>query len=198
MTALLDERELTADERQAIADESRPGVWIETFDMRQTYGGPNEAGDGRTFTQEETDYLVVREIIRVSNHASDVWTELALWNRTVHVSYGDVEPKRIRPAESQRGGIHSDPLVRLLAYRAWGDRDRRWFDLNLSAAEALTLKPGRPAPAESHGGHNLVSVTKWFDPLEGWRLDVCCTCKTIFRVRVAERTVIVLPQLPAA
>jgi hypothetical protein len=26
----------------------------------------------------------------------------------------------------QRGGIHSDPLVRLLAFRAWGDRDRSW------------------------------------------------------------------------
>lgn len=29
----------------------------------------------------------------------------------------------------QRGGIDSDPLVRLLAYRAWGDRDQRWHDM---------------------------------------------------------------------
>jgi hypothetical protein len=31
------------------------------------------------------------------------------------------------PTTYQRGGIDSDPLVRLLAYRAWRDRDRRWF-----------------------------------------------------------------------
>ena len=28
----------------------------------------------------------------------------------------------------QRGGIHSDPLVRLLAYRKWANRDRAWFE----------------------------------------------------------------------
>ena len=31
-------------------------------------------------------------------------------------------------ATRQRGGIASDPLVRLLAFRAWGDRDRHWFE----------------------------------------------------------------------
>jgi hypothetical protein len=31
-------------------------------------------------------------------------------------------------ARRQRGGIDSDPLVRLLAFRAWGDRDRYWFE----------------------------------------------------------------------
>ena len=31
-------------------------------------------------------------------------------------------------ATRQRGGIDSDPMVRLLAYRAWGDRDRTWFE----------------------------------------------------------------------
>ncbi len=41
---------------------------------------------------------------------------------------GSVVGHRRRLA-SQRGGIDSDPLVRLLAYRAWGDRDRQWFEL---------------------------------------------------------------------
>ncbi len=31
-----------------------------------------------------------------------------------------------RTASVQRGGLDSDPLVRVLARRAWGDRDRQW------------------------------------------------------------------------
>lgn len=41
---------------------------------------------------------------------------------------GSVVGHRRRLA-SQRGGIDSDPIVRLLAYRAWGNRDRQWFEL---------------------------------------------------------------------
>lgn len=39
-------------------------------------------------------------------------------------------------ATGQRGGIHSDPLVRLLAFRAWGDRDRAWRKRDTAVAIA--------------------------------------------------------------
>ena len=37
-------------------------------------------------------------------------------------------PQQYITATRQRGGIDSDPMVRVLAYRAWKDRDRGWFE----------------------------------------------------------------------
>ena len=53
-----------------------------------------------------------------------------------------------RIAWYQRGGIDSDPLVRLLAWRAWGDRDRQWFEeRGVRKGDAVKMaweKPGLP------------------------------------------------------
>lgn len=111
--SILDERELTDDERVAIADEPRPGVWIER----------DPDGDGRALSQIQTDALIVSELYR---HASAVGLYPIVGPRV----RCDLPPRVITEAAvtalEQRGGIHSDPLVRLLAFRAWGDRDRRW------------------------------------------------------------------------
>lgn len=129
--SLLDERDLTAAERAAIADEPRPGVWIEEHDTPADLVGDvlvQRLGDGRTLTQHETDLLVVRELWNDAPHASAQQDALrpavVAWLKPSMVRLTGDE----RVAHQQRGGIHSDQLVRLLAYRAWGERDRQWFD----------------------------------------------------------------------
>ncbi len=46
-------------------------------------------------------------------------------------------------ALDQRGGIHSDPLVRLLAFRAWGERERAWRKRDTAKAAALNGHVGQ-------------------------------------------------------
>lgn len=128
MTALLDERELSADERAAIADEARPGVWLYA-------SGNTHRGDGRALDQENTDAAIEIEMrfVFMRQHAERIAISgvLPRFRRPViMVEQADGSGERaVMNLEmlTQRGGIHSDPLVRLLAYRAWGERDRRWF-----------------------------------------------------------------------
>lgn len=72
---LLDERELTAEERAAIADEPRPGVWIEEHVIlaaEQNDGKPiaQQVGDGRALDQAQTDSAIAaahegrRQVVR--------------------------------------------------------------------------------------------------------------------------------------
>ena len=111
------DHELTAEERAAIADEARPGVWIEN----------GLDGDGRELTQDQTDALIGRELYRqCPSDQLGTLTSIAGPLRETRMEYPG--PHGAITALTQRGGIHSDPLVRLLAFRAWGDRDRRWFE----------------------------------------------------------------------
>jgi hypothetical protein len=124
---LLPDRPLTPEERAAHDEEPRPGVWA----------GESHA-DLRKLTQEETDVFIRAELWYAELRPPAEQAELTAvlgepWHikltrpRTSHDGPGP-EPW-VMPAASQRGGIDSDPLVRLLAYRAWGDRDRSWFEL---------------------------------------------------------------------
>lgn len=115
---LLPERHLTPEERAAHNEDPRAGVWA----------GIGRA-DLRALTQEETDALIRAELWQeVSRRGLDDIGEaqgvLGVRREVRHLFDGAAIPLR-----SQRGGIDSDPLVRLLAYRAWGDRDRQWFAL---------------------------------------------------------------------
>jgi hypothetical protein len=132
--SILDERELTDAERAAIADEPRPGVWIQDADPLR---GRHFVGDGRLFSQDNTDCLIAREL--EWSHRVD-HALLTPWRRTVQVEWdAHLKKPRSAPAEQQRGGIHSDPLVRLLAFRAWGDRDRAFLDdTGVLAGEPVT------------------------------------------------------------
>ncbi len=117
---LMPDRPLTPEERATHDEDPRPGVWAGQVGW---YYGAEEQGDLRTLTQDQTDRLIRLELL---DHAR---SERPQVERAVGLSSyrglrGD-DCLMIR----QRGGLDSDPLVRLLAYRAWGNRDQRWFEL---------------------------------------------------------------------
>jgi hypothetical protein len=112
---ILDERPLTDAERAAIADEPRPGVWVQN--------DRSFPGDGRALSQHETDRLIVGELHRMPDQFGQAEL-VAVVGWPVAIKFDTDKGKQ--HAFEQRGGLHSDPLVRLLAFRAWGDRDRAW------------------------------------------------------------------------
>lgn len=115
-------------ERTAIADAERPGSWF-----------GEDGADGRMLTQEATDMLIRDELWReVAPTTSETEREellgilgapqVVLLPSPLQAGSTDADlTDRFHVANVQRGGIDSDPLVRLLAFRAWGNRDRRWF-----------------------------------------------------------------------
>ncbi len=116
--SLLDDRPLT-DEERVVRDESpRPGTLIE--------GRARDAAR-RMFTQDETDALIRVELLACAGPAErDVLIRIVGVPRALIIYPTRHEGRQI-VATCQRGGIDTDPLVRVLAFRAWGDRDRWWF-----------------------------------------------------------------------
>jgi len=116
-------RDLEA-ERAARNEEPRPGVWA-----------GEDGADLRALTQEQTDWLIRHELHQATQPTDSTRTwPLQLEHRNAH---------------RQRGGIDSHPLVRLLAWRVFGERDRRWFELRgvrkgdrLSSSTAMTSRLG--------------------------------------------------------
>jgi len=112
--SLLPDRALTPEERAAIDEDPRPGVWAGEF-----------GADLRQLSQDETDALIRAELWQeVSSRGDDIGEAqgaLGAWREVLRLFNGAPYPLRV-----QRGGLDSDPLVRLLAYRAWGNRDRQW------------------------------------------------------------------------
>ena len=111
---LFPDHDLTPDERAAHDEDPRSGSCFGT-----------DGADSYLISQGDTDILI----------------RVELWSRASPTARGQLEEligvPRWRPGcitdpmvptTYQRGGIDSDPLVRMLAYRAWGDRDRRWFE----------------------------------------------------------------------
>lgn len=130
MTSLLD-RAPTPEDLEAERETPRSGLWA----------GENGA-DLRKLTQEETDLLIRHELwVMAKTEEGDA--VLAACGGSAEVLLG-VTLDRDGPipvhASRQRGGIDSDPLVRILARRTWGDRDRRWFELRgVRKGEALRV-----------------------------------------------------------
>jgi hypothetical protein len=113
-------------ERMAMADLPRAGVWAGEHDS-----------DLRALTQDETEILVRAELYARARDAER--DEIgAIVGVPRYVRFRDLE----HGASRQRGGIDSDPLVRLIAFRAWGDRDRRWFEARGLRADG-DQEPGR-------------------------------------------------------
>ena len=112
---LLAARVMSPEEHVAHDEDPRPGVWAGEY-----------AADLRTLTQEETNTLVRYELWIGAPREDKLELERAL-GKPDGVWVGKVDGLD-RRAWEQRGGIDSDPLSRLLAYRAWGDRDRKWFE----------------------------------------------------------------------
>ncbi len=138
---LLD-RDPTPEDLEAERDQPRPGVWA-----------GERGADLRALTQDETDALIRFDL------ADRALRGGAVEYREVLGAIGASEDRPARPvdfgrlprrlASMQRGGIDSDPLVRVLARRAWGERDRRWFELRgVRKGEAVRTVP-IPGPPRS-------------------------------------------------
>jgi hypothetical protein len=143
VTSLLDPTGEVVAERQAIADEPRPGSWF-----------GDKGADGRMLTQDETDQLIRAELhgVALATAAPATVAELtSILGAPHHVDLAFEGRGRapLHRAIKQRGGLDSDPLVRLLAFRAWGHRDRRWFvDRGVRTGDPIAVI-GADAPASS-------------------------------------------------
>lgn len=115
----------TDEQRHAVQMMPRPGLWL-----------GSDLADGRELTQTQTDAMVRFELWRTVGLGSDdahrrvrdaVGEPMVIELEIAAV--GATNPKfakALTRAVSQRAGIDSDPLVRLLAYRTWGERDVMW------------------------------------------------------------------------
>jgi len=99
------DRAPTEADREAEADEPRPGVWAAEVQ-----------GDLRLLTQDQTDALIRLELVLHSDPAERDAIRAACGGEVREVPFDD---RPGWPATLQRGGIDSDPLVRILARRAW-------------------------------------------------------------------------------
>jgi len=115
-------------ESLALIDAPRPGSWF-----------GDEGADGRMLDQQQADVLIRSQLWShasgsaagfVANHAELEGILGPLQQIELAMSQGNADRPRAHTfvARQQRGGISSDPLVRLLAFRAWGDRDQHWFE----------------------------------------------------------------------
>jgi len=141
----------TDEERAAVREATRPGTW---------WG--DQCGDGRRLTQRETDILIrcelssslrymLGDVVDVSARAvlgehrmlKFVVKSERKWRMPVAESASSPDERaswRKVLATMQRGGIDSDPLVRLLAWRVWGERDVSWFkDRGLRVGDRVTV-----------------------------------------------------------
>jgi hypothetical protein len=116
--SLLADRPLTDDERVVRDESPRPG----------TLHGDSARDVVRwMFTQDETDALIRVELLScVRPSERDVLIRIVSVPRAMMIYLMRRDGRQI-VATCQRGGIDTDPLVRVLAFRAWGDRDRWWF-----------------------------------------------------------------------
>lgn len=82
-------------------------------------------GDLRKLNQSETDSLIVMEL-RARCLPSELEDLKRLWPTLIEVVHYLENKNAPWWFEEQRGGIHSDPLIRVLAFRTWGRRDIQW------------------------------------------------------------------------
>jgi hypothetical protein len=120
--SLLTDHALTDEERAAHDEEPRTGI------VPQAQGAFSEWAGGK-LTQDATDTLIRTELLSLvrAGERAEVLRAIGGDPSLVFIRSVFHHDKHL-VVSYQRGGIDSDPLVRLLAYRAWGDRDQRWFD----------------------------------------------------------------------
>ncbi|MEO7731475.1 MAG: hypothetical protein ABIY55_10915 [Kofleriaceae bacterium] len=126
MRSLLDSDPDTVErDREAEREEPRAGVW----------GGEIDS-DLLRLTQDQTDLLIRSELLALARASERAELLRAFgepeggWRGGINVPWSGCSASTVaetRTASVQRGGLDADPLVRVLAARAWGDRDRRWF-----------------------------------------------------------------------
>lgn len=104
-------------ERMAIAMTERPGFWVGDRDS-----------DGRTLDQHDTDLLICSEVWLTRSLLEILDAAGAELRGALGEPYmiAMIIGRRKCRGTMQRGGIHSDPLVRMIAFRAWNRRDIDW------------------------------------------------------------------------
>ena len=108
-----------ADHAVARDEQARPGAWFQEKDYPR--------GDGRPLSQHETNLLIVSELSRRLEPHDAALLQTHIERQQVGLDEQQHGALAIyREATAQRGGIHDDELVRLLAFGVWGDRDRQW------------------------------------------------------------------------
>jgi hypothetical protein len=120
---------------------ARPGVWA-----------GEDGADLRKLTQAQTDALIRGELIR-SAPAAERAALIRDFGEPREVVMPSSKPAGTSAAcHVQRGGLDSDPRVRALAHRAWGDRDAQWFGLRgVHKGEGVMGGPLTPvSPARRH------------------------------------------------
>lgn len=160
--SILDSRDVTPEERRAIDDVERPGVWRwrnpEPAQLRRLRRVQQERHvervgdvDEHALTQHETDMLICAELWQRLGVGmlcqQPIYDSILGPHRVVSITVAyqpdtssTVQTRQVLAYE-QRGGIHSDPLVRLLAYRTWGERDRIWgFARRMSTSLPFTVE----------------------------------------------------------
>jgi hypothetical protein len=110
----------TPEDLQAERDEPRPGLVAVKQDPRPW--------DLRALTQDQTDQLIRFELAQMCRDSTEHEQIVQSIDGGAAEPVINIAVRRERYSW-QRGGIHSDPSVRVLARRAWGDRDRAWFEL---------------------------------------------------------------------
>jgi hypothetical protein len=125
--SLLEPCELAPDDLDAHADAPRPGTWF-----------GEDCADGRALSQQGTDLLIVAELLaRAAEVDRPELLRLAGTPHPIPMILGEGVESLVAFGHVQRGGIHSDPRVRVLAVRCWGQRDRRWPELQGMTDDAI-------------------------------------------------------------
>lgn len=118
---LFAERALTKLEAMAQDHAPQPGVWWQSPVDAAGY----LEGNGRQLSQDETDLLIVSELYKTGTRA-DLELLEQLWGPPIVFRDRDKRSSHDITARQQRGGVHSDPLIRIAAVRAFGLRDFQW------------------------------------------------------------------------
>ena len=132
----------TDEERAAVREAARLGTW---------WG--DDGADGRRLTQRETDvlgrYQLVDHLVGFHPRMKGTPRDIDM-DSLAKIVGREQDLQRLRLPETaasvggvasqQRGGLDSDPLVRLLAWRVWGERDVSWFkDRGLRVGDRVTV-----------------------------------------------------------
>lgn len=116
-------------EREAEQREPRPG-WV-MFDTETPL----------RVDQDDTERLIASELLSLAMFDEvDDLTRLIGSPMGIWVDAADTAGPGYRQiVQRQRGGISTDPLVRVLAYRAWGDRDHSWINGPRHRADVISV-----------------------------------------------------------
>jgi hypothetical protein len=145
-------RERTPEDLEAERDEPRPGLIAVQRSPRPW--------DLRALTQAQTDQLIRFELAQMCRDSAEHEPIVQAIAGSAAELLLDIATPGAQ-VSWQRGGIDSDASVRVLARRAWGDRDRAWYERRgVREGDRVSTTPGasllvRAWPGEASDGRAL-------------------------------------------